>query len=386
MDTSSGADHPAPVTPWDLLGENGIDRDWLTAELNRAGFSGRLEQLEPELVGTGQVGENVRCRLIWDDQPADGTAAEEAGDDEADEDGVRPRSVVIKLASSNAASRAAAEATRTYIREVGFYRDVADSVAIRVPAVYHLSEAQAENRFILVMEDIAPAAAGDQLRGCTLEQAELAVAAAADLHGSTWGRPGLAELAWIDQPTPERAAERVDLFRMLYPGFVERYQDRLSAEQLAFGQMLADRFDRWTASNGSDRCLVHGDFRLDNMLFGTAEPAPPLTTVDWQTPSLGGGLSDIAYFLSGSLERQTLRRHESELLDRYRGRMAEHGVELSVDQAWTGYRLAAPAGFVMAVIASQLVGQTDRGDEMFMVMATGSIAQSIDLETAALID
>ena len=49
------------------------------------------------------------------------------------------------------------------------------------------------------------------------------------------------------------------------------------------------------------------------------------------------------------------------------------------------YRLGAPAGYVMAVIASMLVVQTDRGDDMFMVMARGSAAQSLRLDTPALL-
>jgi hypothetical protein len=121
------------------------------------------------------------------------------------------------------------------------------------------------------------------------------------------------------------------------------------------------------------------------MLFGTADPAPPLTTVDWQTPAVGNGLSDVAYFLSGSLTPSDLRANQQQLLAHYRARLAVHGVRLSAEAAWTAYRLAAPSGFVMAVIASQLVGRTERGDEMFMVMAKGSSAQWSDLATAALL-
>ena len=41
-------------------------------------------------------------------------------------------------------------------------------------------------------------------------------------------------------------------------------------------------------------CLVHGDFRLDNMLF---DPRPPqvLAVIDWELSTLGHPLSDLAY-------------------------------------------------------------------------------------------
>ncbi len=351
-----------------LLSDNGIDIAWLNGVMAGVADGGTITSIEPSLVGTGQVGENVRCTLSW--------SAERAG----------PASVVIKLASSNETSRAAAEATRTYIREVGFYRDLAASVAIRIPAVHHVSEDRPANRFILVMEDISPAAAGDQLAGCSLDQAKLAVDAAADLHGSTWGRNDLVDLDWIDEATEEQLDQRVALYDMLYPGFVERYRDRLSDEVLGFGSWLSERFRDWSVERrNGPQCLVHGDFRLDNLLFGTADPAPPLTTVDWQTPSIGPALGDVAYFLSGSLDRAELRSTEADLLTRYRERLGRHGVTLDEQACMTEYRLAAPGGFIMAVIASQLVGQTDRGDDMFMVMANGSAAMAIDLDTAALV-
>ena len=354
----------------ELLADNGIDRNWLGQAIAGADSDAKVESLTAGVVGTGQVGENVRCKLTWS----------------PNQDGDLPTSVVIKLASSNETSRAAAAVTRTYVREVGFYRDLADSVAIRVPRVHHVSEDQEANRFILVMEDITPAAAGDQLAGCSMEQAELAMTAAADLHGSTWDRDDLADLPWLDSYNRQAIEDRVGLVAALYPGFVERYQDRLSADALEFGAWLAERYRDWSLSRlDLPQCLTHGDFRLDNMLFGTAEPAPPLTTVDWQTPSLGPALSDVAYFLSGSLERSKLRAAETTLLTQYRNRLGSHGVNLSEDDCLTQYRLASPGGFIMAVIASQLVGQTDRGDEMFLVMAEGSASQSLDLDTQALV-
>ncbi len=377
METPTAPSAAAADPAWSLLEDNGIDRSWLNETLNRAGFEGRLAAVDATLVGTGQVGENVRCRLRWGNDRA--MAGDPTGGD-------RPDSVIIKLASSNAMSRAAAEATRTYIREVGFYRDLASSVAIRVPAVHHVSEDRAANRFVLVMEDISPSEAGDQLAGCSPERAELAVEAAADLHGSTWGREDLTDFDWIDDISEDKIAERAELFDLVYPGFVDRYRHRLDRETLAFGEWLAARFERWIVARPEPQCLVHGDFRLDNLLFGLGDPAPPLTTVDWQTVGLGGALSDVAYLLSGSLDRTTQRALESELLAAYRRRLAGHGVVMAAEQAWSEYRLAAPAGFVMAVIASQIVGQTDRGDEMFLVMAGGSAAMSIDLDTAALVD
>ncbi|MEM9564117.1 MAG: phosphotransferase [Actinomycetota bacterium] len=352
-----------------LLDDNGLDRSWLERVLDEAGIGGSLAGLDVGVVGTGQVGDNVRCHLTWD----------------AATDGA-PASVILKLPSADETSRATGGATRSYVREVGFYRDVAPSVGIRVPAVHHLWEDQATNRFVLVMEDITPAETGDQLRGCSLERAELAVDAAAALHGSTWGRADeLAGLDWVDGPTVERRTQHRELLAMVFPGFVDRYGDRLSSHELAVGHWLVEHYDRWQTTRGDAECLVHGDFRLDNVLFGLDRPAPPITTVDWQTAALGSALNDVAYFLSGSLAADELASVEDDLLDRYRRGLAECGVELDAERTARDYALGAPTGYAMAVIASQIVGQTERGDEMFIVMARGSAALTSRLGTAGLV-
>lgn len=352
----------------DLLEANDMTQQRLAEILTGAGFEAELSGFDAEIVGTGQVGENVRCRLRWGGalEPGDGT----------------PSTVILKFPSSDPVSRATGGATRSYIREVGFYRDVASEVAIRVPQVHHVWEDRASNRFLLVMEDIDPAATGNQLTGCSLDQAGLAVDAAAALHASTWGRTDLGALDWVDVPDPERASERAELFAAVYPGFVDRYRSRLSADDLAFGQWLADNYPAFQAARSEAQCLVHGDFRLDNVLYGQGPPAPAMTTVDWQTVTLGPAVTDVAYFLSGALAPETLAEHEPDLLARYRRGLAERGVDVTEDWVANEYAMGSPAGYVMAVIASQIVGQTERGDEMFLVMASGSAALGRRLDVA----
>ena len=48
------------------------------------------------------------------------------------------------------------------------------------------------------------------------------------------------------------------------------------------------------------------------------------------------------------------------------------------DDVWDGYVLGTAGGYLMAVIASQIVEQTERGDDMFVTMATRHAAQIVD--------
>ena len=180
-----------------MLQYSDISAAWLTEVLtqNQTLVAANVISVDQLSIGTGQVGENVRFSLTWDVEHPQ-----------------LPDSVVGKFPSPDPTSRAAAEATRTYEREVGFYRDLQPEVAIRTPKVYYLAEQLSENDFTLIMEDITPSVVGDQIAGCDVETATQVVHAAAALHGSTWGTAShLQELSWIDAPTQELIEGRAAL-------------------------------------------------------------------------------------------------------------------------------------------------------------------------------
>ena len=168
---------------------------------------------------------------------------------------------------------------------------------------------------------------------------------------------------------------------MLYPGFAERYGERLGPEVLELAEMLLPRAPAYLGDRPGPRALVHGDFRPDNLLVARDEVA----VVDWQTVNSGPALTDLSYFLGGALVPADRAAHEHELLERYRHGLAGHGVETDLGSIETGYRRYALDGLVMAVGASQVVGRTERGDEMFCAMAERSAAHALDAGTLELI-
>jgi len=350
-----------------------IDEVWLTTALVEAGVasSARVVSIEARSIGTGQVGENIRYTLSWSPPRPD-----------------LPQSVVVKCPSTDELSLATAAATSTYVREVGFYRDLRGRLPVPTPKIYRLEEDLNANQFLLLMADITPAVAGDQLAGCGLTQAELAVGAAADLHAATWGRgQELGELSWLEMPSLENQAQRVELYQLFFDGFVDRYRQHLSAEQVEVGRWIGEQISSLSeASLASTLCLVHGDYRLDNLLFGSSPAVAPITVVDWQTARIGPGPSDIAYFIGAGLTPDDRRLHELQLVDRYQRALRERGVDVESETIWQQYRLGSTTGYVMAVVASQIVGRTERGDEMFLAMATRHAQQIIDLDVATVIE
>ena len=71
--------------------------------------------------------------------------------------------------------------------------------------------------------------------------------------------------------------------------------------------------------------LVHGDYRLDNLVFPRAE-GDGVIAFDWQSVARGPGVLDVAYFISGSLRSEQAPEHELDLLRSWHEAIGAHGV------------------------------------------------------------
>lgn len=348
-----------------------LDGAWLGEALGIRARDGELATpaiVARQPVGTGQMSLSVRCALAW----PDGASG--------------PASVVVKLPSDHPRSRETGRAMRTYEVEVSFYRDLAHTVGIRAPRCHAAALDPDTHDFLLVLEDLAPARQGDQLAGCSVAEAGLAMDELAKLHAPRWADPGAAGIGWLNRNAAASLRESAGLLALLLPGFLERYAERLAPEHVAVARAFVPRLAEWFDMRREPFTVQHGDYRLDNMLFGTAEGGPPLAVVDWQTVSWGPALSDAAYFLGAGLLPDDRRRHERDLLARYWEGLRVGGVaEFPWERCWDEYRLLAPAGMLMAIGASMMVERTPRGDDMFLAMASRHAAQMLDLDSLALI-
>ena len=168
---------------------------------------------------------------------------------------------------------------------------------------------------------------------------------------------------------------------MLWPAFVARYERYLTAEQLELGEWFGGRIEGWVALGEPPYTVTHGDYRLDNMMFGTPDGGYPLAVVDWQTPGHQMAAGDLAYFLGASLLPDDRRAHERDLVAAYHAALAERGVSgYPLTELWERYRSLAFGGVIMAVVASMIVGHTDRGEAMFAAMATRHLTHALDLD------
>lgn len=334
-----------------------ITAAWLTDVLHHAGVDAAVSDFTAASIGTGQVGENVRFEL-------QGT-------------GDLPATLVGKFPSPDPVSRATGIQTLNYVREVHFYKHLHNTVAIQTPEVL-FTEANSETHdFVLIMEDLAPGVQGDQLSGCDMDAASLAMTQLAHLHGPRWGDSSVVTGELIGNRKDAGSAEGTKmLYDMVQAGFIDRYNDRLSDAEKEMVQLVGDNLLAYSCKDTGDSTLIHIDYRLDNMMFGGPYP---LAVVDWQSVAFASALVDAAYFMGTSLIAEERRNSEEVLLRQYFESLQTYNVNLSWDDCWRLYRHHAPAGLIMAVIASMIVGETERGNDMFMAMAKRSAQMARDL-------
>ena len=318
-------------------------------------------------IGDGLVGLNLRVTL------------------ESADAGV-PATVVIKLPSDDATSRATGGALRNYEREVKFYLEVADTIDIRLPHCHHGHWDEATGDFILVLEDMAPAEQGNQLTGCTPDMAFAAVEELAGLHAPRWGDASLDELDWLGRrSSADDVRTIVGLWAMFLPGFLDTYTPHLDQPQLDLVQAFGSKLDAWMGDRSGPKSVTHGDYRLDNLLFGDGITSPVVTAVDWQTPGHGPPVADLSYFCGAGLLPEARRTHDQALVDAYAAALAGRGVDVGADWLWEQYRREAFGGVVMAVVASQMVGESERSEAMFAAMASRHLQHALDLDSLDLI-
>ena len=297
--------------------------------------------------------------------------------------GDRPDAVVLKVAAADPSSRQTGLAMGLYEREVRFYTDIAPGLDGPVAPCYHAAYDPATGVFDLLLGDAAPAVVGDEIRGATAEQAMMALTQLGRVHGPLLADAALAEAEWLNRETPVNQG----LITALYAGFIDRYDDQISPEHRNVCERLVEVFDAYMAGEAeSDRPsgLVHGDFRLDNMLFGEQGADRPLTVVDWQTVTWGPAFTDVAYFLGCALPVSQRREQYDALLRAYHDALGADA-QVSLDDVRDGVRHQSFFGVLMSIVSPMLVARTDRGDQMFMAMIERHCQHVIDTDALAVL-
>ena len=314
-------------------------------------------------IGNGLVGDSARFNITY--------AAGHSG----------PSSIAGKFPAADPTSRGTAAAMRLYEKEVGFYRDIAPHVAIRTPAVYFAEHDVETGEFLLLMEDCGPAEQGDQLGGCSFDHALTCVRELAALHGPSYGKRALTDLEFLATSDEVRSFTS-NGYVGATAAFAQKYVNEMSEVDLAVVAKTGEKSAAlWQRVPEEPRAIVHGDFRLDNILFAIRGGAEPMATLDWQTVIAGNPLIDLGYFMGAGIGEALRAQHSDELLAAYAQALCQHGGPKLTEIATSdGYAQGALHGVATAVFSAAFVEENERAKAIFQSMAEGacSLVREVD--------
>jgi len=340
---------------------DGVTPRWMMDALAQRGIDADIAGLRMETVGTGQLGETRRYHIDYKGSTPPGA----------------PTSVVGKFSSLNDVARETGQSMGFYRAEVMFYRELADRAGIRTPLVYVAELDPQTNDFVLLFEDLAPAEQGDQMRGCSLDEAGAALSEAARLHAAFWNDKSLLTQDWCYVPEGAQGFYTTELIERSWDHVSRHYEGWLSPEVKQVCAKYVRNHAYWNRPRDFPKCFSHNDFRPDNMLFGG--PGERVAVVDWQTSNFLGSGMDVAYFLGGAFPREVRRQHEQSLLRGYHDQLLTLGVQdYSFEHLMNDYRHYSFAAIAVAIAATLIVKRTDRGDRMLMHMTIGAAEQALD--------
>jgi hypothetical protein len=345
-----------------VLDAAGLTPEWLGDVLGAP-----VADLAVEPIGTGQIGTCYRLGITW----GDGAAPRGL-----------PDRMVAKLPAADPGLRDMLAGA--YRGEVRFYTEIAPTVAVAVPALHHAAMADSGGGFTLLLQDLAPWRQGDQIAGCTPEQVHDAVVNLAGLHGPRWCDPALLDVDGLSLNGPPEAAMLAEVYAPAVDTFLADLGDLLDPADGDVVRRTAEVVESWALDRADRFAPVHGDYRLDNLLF--PESGRGVCAVDWQTLSLALPARDVAYAVATSLPIEGRREHEAALVAAYHDALGRHGVTgYSRETAWDDYRFSMIQGPLVAVLGCVYGTRTDRGDAMFAAMVRRSCAAIRDLETLTLV-
>ncbi|MGY9074199.1 MAG: phosphotransferase [Acidimicrobiales bacterium] len=291
--------------------------------------------------GIGFMGELQRCHLQWSGASADA-----------------PSSVIAKLPAQPGNNRSLGEALQAYAREIRVYSGLRDDLGIPMPA-YMYSEMDPNRapwlervfvflfdklplagvswllnrliklsgtqlrRYLLIMEDISDARPPSQEAGGTIDDAVAGLQVLARFHATNWmaqAKVDAEPILWSIGRTPKVVQASYSRNR---DKFMERFGSLLGPARITkMDQVQANTPELIGQLAAAPWTLIHGDYRLDNLLF---RPNGDVVVVDFQGVGTGRAGWDVAYFITTALEPHH-RVEEEQLLRAYHEALVGEGI------------------------------------------------------------
>lgn len=271
---------------------------------------------------------------------------------EYDQQSAAPDSVILKLPVDHQQTLETMQITRTFDREVKFYRDLA-SPFDNTPVVYHITVEQ--DFFAILMEDL-----GGMVRERPyLSETQLiaSLKAIGQVHATYWNNP-ICKEEWL-QPV---SGEESESARSALLGHVDAATRLITQSEVATDSLrkIANRLQNSlpkrpkTMPEASPFTLTHGDFHGDNVTFGSARTV----IFDWQLVAMGSPLDDVANMIGSSADPALFASRKEAWLRQYHQTLIELGVrDYPLKKLRRDFTLAMFMFFLKSLVVLGLVDQ-----------------------------
>ncbi|MEM7019879.1 MAG: oxidoreductase family protein [Pseudomonadota bacterium] len=301
---------------------------------------------QPTIIGVGEGFMGQLARVTLDYADSEQTAG--------------PASIIAKFAAPTQAARDIANDQGLYQREVGFYEDIGEDAGVPIPACYFSTYLPESNRVVLLLQDLSPAIASDQVIGTARQDSEKVIDMIAQLHARWWNSERLAGYGWA-QPIVSSIPMEQGLAMIKEAIHAAETQGTFDAypEIKRLMKYLPPLF-RMDPPPPFPYTLCHGDLRSDNV-FCPTEAGGNYALIDWQLSGMAQPANDLARWFTQSITIEDRRETEMDLLKRYHDKITEYGVTgYSFKQLLNDYKLNL---VVLLLMFSNTMEDIDKSDE-----------------------
>ena len=252
-------------------------------------------------VGTGQMCDSLRLALTFE-RPVSVDV---------------PSSLIAKLPAADPTSRATGLSLRNYEREVRFYQELAPDAADPHAACVLRRRGRRHGQLRPLARGHEPGRPGRPAAGarrCSRRRWRSTSSSSCTRRGGAI-RPsptssGCTVTRRRHAPSWRRCC------RCCGPASSTAIATDWATTSARSAARCSDRWPRTWETASQPLTIAHGDYRLDNLLFGTEAGGVPIAVVDGRPSRTARRLADVAYFIGAGLLAEVRRAVERDLVHR----------------------------------------------------------------------
>ena len=254
---------------------------------------------------------------------------------------------------------------------------------MRSPACYHAELNEQNSDFVLLLEDLQGFELGDQVKGCSVDQAHQVIQSIASLHRNTWQPEHITDIKPHDMPYQRDGM--IGGFLVGWPvvitDFAEVLEAAITPQQIALLDTMPDQVNHLLdIIHDGPLVIGHGDVRLDNIFFAKDGNA----LVDYQAVSKAAPEHDLAYFVTQSLSDDV--RCAEDWVAVYHQHLTSEGLDYPLDTSRERYRYCALYLVCYAVIIAGTLDQAnERGRNLAETLLGNSLRSVVELDALMLL-